>query len=561
VLDKHGNWYLLRILPYTTRGQVDGAVVTLIDITSLKQAESKLAELSEIVEHSDDAIFRQDVDGTIRTWNRGAERLFGLSATKVLGGHVEVLGLRCNDIDVEQMLKLVECGQSLEHVEARYPRKDGTVADVALSLSPIRDPQGNVIGASSIARDVTKHKQAEAKVREAVRRRDEFLAMLSHELRNPLAAVLNATNVLTEAENDRAVATEARDVIDHNVRHVARILDDLLDVSRITNDKINLHREVVDLSALLIDVVECVQHRIDAKNQELHYIPTNDPLFVEGDVGRLQQMQVNLLVNSSKYTSEGGKIEYRLEKDGDDAIITITDNGVGIEEGLMESIFEPFVQADQTIDRAQGGMGLGLTLVRKVAEAHKGSVSVDSEGVDQGSTFTVRLPTTRKRPQRKPELSLADDNDMRIMIVEDNEGVRKMLARTLELKGLTVHAVPSGRTALEQIRDFRPTVAIVDIGLPDVDGYEVARRVRQMPECKDLLLVAVTGYGRDRDRDTAIAAGFDIHLVKPLDPNELLRAIAEKYGRVGPPRPKFLNGAKEQKKSGGKSEPLPPPVN
>lgn len=559
VQDKNDNWYLLRILPYTTRGQVDGAVVTLIDITSLKQAESKLAELSEIVEHSDDAIFRQDVDGTIRTWNRGAERLFGRPATKVLGRHVEMLGLRCQDIDAEQMLKLVECGQSLEHVEARYTQKDGTVADVALSLSPIRDPQGNVIGASSIARDVTRHKQAEAKVREAVRRRDDFLAMLSHELRNPLAAVLNATNLLGEAENNLEATVEAKDVIDHNVRHVARILDDLLDVSRITNDKINLHREVVDLSALMIDVVECVQHRVDAKQQELHVLPSDDPLFVEGDIGRLQQMQVNLLVNSSKYTSDGGRIEYRVEPDGDDAMITIKDNGVGIEESLLESIFEPFVQAEQTLDRAQGGMGLGLTLVSKVTDAHQGSVSVQSEGVGRGSVFSVRIPLTRKRPQRRVEVTLQDDDDMKIMIVEDNDGVRKMLARTLELKGFEVCAAAGGRAALQLIEEFQPTVAIIDIGLPDLNGYEVAREIRQMPEYKDLLLVAVTGYGRDRDRDTAISSGFDIHLVKPLDPNELLRAIAEKYGLTRPPRPHFLD--KAEKKSGDKSKPLPPPMN
>lgn len=560
VQDKHGNWYLLRILPYTSRGQVDGAVVTLIDITSLKQAESKLAELSEIVEHSDDAIFRQDVDGTIRTWNRGAERLFGRAAAKILGGHVEILGLRCTDIDVEQMLKLVECGQSLEHVDALYAQKDGTVSDVALSLSPIRDTLGNVIGASTIARDVTKHKQAEGKVREAVRRRDEFLAMLSHELRNPLAAVLNATNLLSEAGGDRDATSEATDVIDHNVRHVARILDDLLDVSRITNDKINLHREVVDLSALMIDVTECVQHRIDAKRQELYVIPSDTPLFVEGDVGRLQQMQVNLLVNSSKYTPDGGRIEYRVEQNGEDAQITISDNGVGIESDLLESIFEPFVQAEQTIDRAQGGMGLGLTLVSKVAEAHQGVVAVQSDGPGRGSVFTVRLPTTRKRPQRRAEVGMNEIEGMKLLIVEDNDGVRKMLARTLELKGFEICTAASGRDALKALASFVPTVAIIDIGLPDLNGYEVARAIRQIPDHKDLLLVAVTGYGRDRDRETAIASGFDIHLVKPLDPNELLRAIAEKYGRPAPRRPNLLDAPAAQKKNGGRSKLLPPPA-
>ena len=534
VQDKKNNWYLLRNLPYVTRGQVDGAVITLIDITSLKQAESKLAELSEIVEHSDDAIFRQDVDGTIRTWNRGAERLFGLKAPKVLGGHVEMLGLECRDLEFTQMLEIVASGQSLDHVEARRQKENGQVADIALSISPIRDTQGGVIGASTIGRDVTKQKQAEAKVREEVRRRDEFLAMLSHELRNPLAAVLNATDLLGEARQDPDSTDEAINVIEHNVHHVARILDDLLDVSRITNDKIKLHREIFDLSSLMVDVVECVQHRIDAKYQELHVHQPEEPLYVDGDIGRLQQMQVNLLVNASKYTGERGRIDFRIEQDGDDALITVEDDGVGIPSELLDRIFEPFVQAEQTIDRAQGGMGLGLTLVSKVADAHGGTVAVASDGATHGSTFSIRIPMTPKRPQRRVETELAEIDGMRLLIVEDNDGVRKMLARTMELKGFDVQVAASGREALDKFEDFSPSVAIVDIGLPDLNGYELAREIRQMPEHRQLLLVALTGYGRDRDREKAMAAGFDIHLVKPLDPNELLRAVAEKYATGTP---------------------------
>jgi len=534
VQDKKGNWYLLRNLPYVTRGQVDGAVITLIDITSLKQAESKLAELSEIVEHSDDAIFRQDVDGTIRTWNRGAERLFGLKAPKVLGGHVEMLGLECRDLEFAQMLEIVASGQPLDHVEARRRKENGVVADIALSISPIRDTQGGVIGASTIGRDVTKQKQAEAKVREEVRRRDEFLAMLSHELRNPLAAVLNATDLLGEARENADVTDEAINVIEHNVHHVARILDDLLDVSRITNDKIKLHREIFDLSSLMVDVVECVQHRVDAKFQELHVHQPKTPLYVDGDIGRLQQMQVNLLVNASKYTGDEGRIDYRIEADGDEALISVVDTGVGIPDDLMERIFEPFVQAEQTIDRAQGGMGLGLTLVNKVAEAHGGAVAVESEGRSKGSTFTIRIPMTAKRPQRQIESELAEIDGMKLLIVEDNDGVRNMLARTMELKGFDVQVAASGREALDKFASFSPSVAIVDIGLPDLNGYELAREIRQMPEHRQLLLVALTGYGRDQDREKAMAAGFDIHLVKPLDPNELLRAVAEKYATGTP---------------------------
>ncbi len=529
VQDKNDHWYLLRILPYQTRGQVDGAVLTLIDITSLKQAESKLAELSEIVEHSDDAIFRQDIDGTIRTWNRGAERLFAIKAPKVLGGHVEMLGLDCRDIAFNKILKLTASGESLDHIEARHKRQDGDFVDIAISVSPIRDVNGNVIGASTIARDVTRQKQAEAEVREAVKRRDDFLAMLSHELRNPLAAVLNATNLMTEIGLQEKPIEEAKDVIEHNVRHVARILDDLLDVSRIANDKINLHKEVVDLCSLTIDVVECVQHRIDDKGQELHVHQPPEPLYVEGDVGRLQQMQVNLLVNASKYTAEGGRIEYEVYQDGDEAIISVTDNGVGIPESLLNTIFEPFVQAEQTIDRAQGGMGLGLTLVSKVAEAHGGSVSANSDGNGMGSCFSIILPITRKRPKSQVQTELTEIDGLKLVIVEDNDGVRNMLARTLELKGFVVATAATGREGIELIQQMHPTVAVIDIGLPDLNGYEVANEIRDDPELQNVLKVALTGYGRDRDQQKAMQAGFDIHLVKPLDPDELLRAVAEKY--------------------------------
>jgi len=532
VIDKKSNWYLLRVLPYITRGQVDGAVLTLVDITSLKQAESKLAELSEIVEHSDDAIFRQDLDGSIRTWNRGAERLFAIKAPKVLGGHVEMLGLECRDLKFDQILRITASGESLDHVEARHKRKDGTVVDIAISVSPIRDVHDEVIGASTIARDVTQQKQAEAEVREAVVRRDNFLAMLSHELRNPLAAVLNATNLMKEVGVESQPVEEAKDVIEHNVRHVARILDDLLDVSRITNDKINLHREVVDLSTLMIDVVECVQHHVDAKQQELHVSQPPEPLYVDGDVGRLQQMQVNLLVNASKYTGGNGRIEYSLSQDGDEAIISIADDGVGIPESLLSRIFEPFVQAEQTIDRAQGGMGLGLTLVSKVAEAHGGTVSAESRGSAQGSIFSIALPLTRKRPQKQVQTELAAIDELKLVIVEDNDGVRNMLARTLELKGFHVQAAATGREGIEMIKAFSPAVAVIDIGLPDLNGYEVAQAIRTLPGYANSLLVALTGYGRDRDHQKALEAGFDIHLVKPLDPDELLRAVAEKYVAV-----------------------------
>ncbi|MEQ8838731.1 MAG: PAS domain S-box protein, partial [Lacipirellulaceae bacterium] len=383
VQDRSGSWFLLRVLPYLSQGKTDGAVITLVDITSLKQAEATLAELSEIVEHSQDAVFRCDLDGTIRTWNRGAENLFGYSAKEIIGQHVKLLNLTESDRDLDVTLSQIAEGRTIDRLQSTPQRRDDTNFHVALTWSPISDENDRVVGASAIARDMTSEKRAEAEVREAIKRRDQFMAMLSHELRNPLAAVLNATTLLNENQLDEETDAEARNVIEHNVRHVARMLDDLLDVARITNDKINLHKEVVDLNSLLVDAVECVQHRIDEKQQELHLSSPETPIYVEGDVGRLQQSQVNLLVNASKYTPEGGKIHYSLGQQDGFAVLRVKDNGDGIPPDLIDRIFEPFLQSDETLDRSQGGMGLGLTVVQKVMEGHGGIVEALSDGTSQ----------------------------------------------------------------------------------------------------------------------------------------------------------------------------------
>ena len=526
VQDRNENWYLLRVLPYVSQGKAAGAVITLIDITSLKQAEARLAELSEIVEHSQDAIFRCDLHGFVRTWNRGARTLFGYNAGEVLGKHVSMLNLTKARHMIDEILGDVASGKSIDHFQAQPQRRDDSIIHVSLTLSPISDVKEVVVGASVVARDVTTQKRAEAEVREAVQRRDKFMAMLSHELRNPLAAVLNATTVLSEQGLAPEDETEAREVIEHNVRHVARMLDDLLDVARITNDKINLHREVVDVKSLMFDVVECVQHHLDQKKQELHVDVPEDSLYVEGDVGRLQQAQVNLLVNASKYTQEQGRIDYSLQAHGDQAVIAVRDNGEGIPSELLHRIFEPFVQSDQTLDRSQGGMGLGLTVVSKIIDGHGGSVTAVSDGHGKGSEFTCLLPLTNKRLRRVVEKKEAQVCGVNLLVVEDNPSVRRMLVRAMRLKGFEVQDAATGQEALDVLQGFQPDVAVIDIGLPDIDGYELARQIRHDQRFRQLLLVALTGYGRQRDIRRAHDAGYDLHLVKPLDPHELVRAIA-----------------------------------
>ena len=536
VSDTRGVWYLLRILPYVARGQVDGVVVTLVDVTTLREAQSRLEEMSEIVQHSDDAIYRVDLDGNIRTWNMGASKLYGYESADAIGKNLLLLTPPDRLSEPMTYLDRMKEGLSVDHVETEQRRRNDTIVQVSLTVSPIRDHKGTIVGASVVARDVTKQKRAEEEIRQAVRQRDQFLATLSHELRNPLAAILNATNLLQEESLDVETAAEAREVVDHQLRHVARLLDDLLDVARFTNGKLMLRCEVVDLSRIAMTVVECVQYQIDERGQSLHVDVPSDPIYVDGDVGRLQQAQVNLLVNASKYSPEGRTIRYAVGCDGEEAVVCVRDDGDGISSALLPSIFEPFVQAEQSIERSQGGMGLGLPLVKMIANSHGGSVSAFSGGPGRGSEFTVRIPQTDKRPKDIDNVSTPVCEGQRLVLIEDNDGIRKMLARSLELKGFEVSTAANGRDGMGLLCSENPDVAVVDIGLPDINGYELAQSVRANPQCDQINLIAVTGYGREEDRRKAIDAGFDLHIVKPINPPELLEAISKLPARKTAPK-------------------------
>ncbi|MEO1530310.1 MAG: PAS domain-containing protein, partial [Planctomycetota bacterium] len=526
VRDTQNRWYLLRILPYYARDTIDGVVLTLIDITSLKDAQLLLRELSDVVKQSDDAILRIDNDGTIRTWNRGAARLYGYKADEAIGKPANMLAADDAKDDPPGYLNNLGEGVRIDHVETRQKTKSGAILVVELTVSPLLDDSRDCVGASVVARDVSKQKQAEQEIRRAVEQRDRFLAMLSHELRNPLAAIVNATRLLGEMDLDEKTEREARDVADSQLKHIARLLDDLLDVARITNDKMTLHLEVVDMKKSLMDAIECTQHRLDSKRQKLFVESVDEHVCVKGDVGRLQQAQVNLLVNASKYSPEGSSIHCSLEVEDSEAIITVRDQGEGIPEPLATRIFEPFVQADETLDRSQGGMGLGLPLVSMIARAHGGSVAL-TPGIDQGSAFCIRLPltneTTATEQQRRNHTALAGK---RVLLVEDHDGIRNMLARSLELKGIEVAAASDGIRGLSLYHEFKPNISVIDIGLPDMSGYEVAQAIREC-ETERTTLVAVTGYGTSEDVQKTREAGFDLHLLKPIDPVVLLERLAE----------------------------------
>jgi len=523
--DGENEWYLLRILPYFSKKTIEGLVMTLINITSLKSAEMRLTELSEIVQQSSDAIVRFELDGTICTWNRGASEMLGYTEEEAVGKHFSMLMPENSEAAAQSLLYEVAEGNCVNDHRTVWLAKDRKSLEISLHVSPIRNVSKEVSGASAIARDISELKKAEHEIREAIRRRDQFLAMLSHELRNPFAAILNANSLLQEANVDQDTTQEAREVVEHQLQHVSRLLDDLLDVARVTNDKLVLHTEVIDISKIVVDVVDCIQHQLETCEQQLELIQPEVPLFVDGDIGRLQQAQVNLLVNASKYSPRGSTIHYSVSRDAGEVVIQVSDSGDGIPPEIADRIFEPFVQAEQTIDRSQGGMGLGLPLVRMIVEAHGGKVAVKSHGKGKGSEFTIRLPLTAAPPANQGSSDFNIPAGTRLLLIEDSDGIRRMLARSLELKGFAVESANNGLEGLNQFKAFQPRVAIVDIGLPDIDGFEVARRVRgQLSD--SALLVAVTGYGQEQDRRKALDAGFDMHLVKPIDPLELASTIA-----------------------------------
>lgn len=373
-------------------------------------------------------------------------------------------------------------------------------------------------------------------IREASRRKDEFLAMLAHELRNPLAPVVNALEVM---RRDPAAGGQSRAIVERQVRQITRLVDDLLDVSRITRGKIVLRRETVDLGEVVGRAVESTRPLIDAARHRLEVCLPSSPIRLEADPTRLEQVLANLLNNAAKYTPPGGALVVEAHAEGDEAVVRVKDNGLGIAPELLPRVFELFMQADRSLDRAQGGLGIGLTLVQRLVAMHGGTVEAYSAGLGQGSEFTVRLPSGRDvaAPASRPaeaETVARRGPSLTILVVEDSVDTAETLAMLLRLEGHQVFLAHDGRRGLEAARTHRPDVALMDIGLPGLDGLEVARRLREQSGLAQTVLVAMTGYGQERDRDRARAAGFDHHLVKPVDWTALQEVLSTVAARLSP---------------------------
>lgn len=684
---------------FDDRGRLTGALNILIDISDRKRAEDTQARLAAIVESSDDAIVSKTLDGIILSWNGGAERLFGYSAREAIGSPITLIIPPESRSEEMMILERLRRGERIDHFETVRVAKDGRRIDISLTISPIRDGAGRIIGASKVARDISLRKETDrkllavkdelasqladlgrlhemslrlsttlelqpildetlhtaiaiggadkgllsiydrdeehlvsnaswgfteeglekleqlppdsrvagvcfrqrrrvvvedvetdplfepcreaaqaagfravhctpiatrqgemigvlcthfhrphrpaerelrlsdlcarqaadfienarlyARLREADLRKDEFLATLAHELRNPLAPISNSLHLLRLSRDLDPAVSRVREIMERQVSHLVRLVDDLLEVSRITRGKIELRKETVELAGIIDGAVETTRPLIESSAHQLAIAVPPEPITISADPLRLMQVVANLLTNAAKYTDRGGQIWLAARREGDEAVISVRDTGLGIPHEMLGHVFDMFSQVDRTLNRSQGGLGIGLTLAKSFVQMHGGSIEAHSDGPGQGSEFVVRIPVLRETPRPRLETPaapfvLAALPPRSVLVVDDEPSSAFTLGKLLELMGQRVKTAQDGVAALAEIKANRPDVVISDIAMPHMDGFQLAKRVREIPEFNGVTLVALTGYGQESDRRQAQEAGFNFHLVKPV---------------------------------------------
>ncbi len=694
---------------YDEAGNLAGAVNVVVDVSDRVRADRVQAQLAAIVESSDDAIISKSREGRIVSWNQGAERLFGYAAAEAIGQPITLIVPGDKRDEERMILDQLWRGERIDHMETVRVNKAGERLDISLTVSPVRDSTGRIVGASKVARDITARKRADqsildlkdelatqlsdlhhlhdmssrlynmmelrpllneilqtviamegtdmgllslwdseqdrlevgaslgfspeflltiadlpsgfgacdicfrekrhvivedvgtdprfsqsheaaraagikaihstplitrsgevvgvlsvhfrtprspsdrevhvidlyarqavdfienarlcARLKETDIRKDEFLATLGHELRNPLAPISNALQILNMSGNLGPTVQGVRSIMDRQVKHLVRLVDDLLEVSRITRGKIDLRKELVQLDTILDNAVETSQTWIKESKHLLTITRPSEPLVLNADPVRLTQVFSNLLNNAAKYTPEGGEIKLAARRDGTDAVVTVRDNGLGIPTDMLTRVFDMFSQVDRMRRRAQGGLGIGLSLAKRLLHMHGATIEARSEGPGKGSEFIVRLPLATEAPPPQAADSGSATHDVlpsfKILVVDDTQAAAHVLSKLLETMGQRVSTANDANTALKLALSDRPDLVISDISMPDIDGYDLARQLRSKPSLEGLTLVALTGYGQDSDREQAKAAGFDFHLVKPVSLDELKNLLVQ----------------------------------
>jgi PAS domain S-box-containing protein len=513
---------------FDDRGELVGAVNILVDISNRRQSELARAHLAAIVDSFSDAIISKNLDGVVQSWNVAAERLFGYTAAQAVGRHVSFLIPADRADEEDHILARLRAGERIDHFDTVRVRSDGQSFPVSLTISPIRDDAGRIIGASKIARDISDRQRAEEKIyslltrlKDVDRRKDEFLATLAHELRGPLAPLGAMVEIMKHGSATGDMLQQARDTMERQLSQIVRLVDDLLDVSRIASDKLELRKEWIELATVIRQAVEACRPIAECARHQLFVDLPPPAIYLHADPARLAQVFGNLLHNACKYTDEGGTIRLLAKQQDGWVVVKVKDTGIGIPADKLAGVFDMFAQLESPSERSRGGLGIGLTVVKPLVELHGGSVRATSEGVGRGSEFIVRLPALAHEPlDCKPPPwteGARTTKACRVLVVDDNRDSAASLALLLKLSGHETETAHDGLAALEAVKTFRPDVVLLDIGLPKLDGHEVARRIRQQPGGKDVVLVALTAWCQDEDRRKSKEAGFDQHMTKPLD--------------------------------------------
>ena len=528
--------YLSTKAPYRRAdGSVAGLVGVSMDVTEQIETREALSDSRErfrLAESSSSfGSFDLNVDKASLTWSPSVLAMYGRSGTGEVPLQEALDAIHPEDKQraTTQLAQMMAADTAQEcHFRHRIVRPDQTVRWIAVAARSIVR-HGRLVGISGVIWDETEREQLVASLHEADRRKNEFLATLAHELRNPLAPIRTASSVLANPEVQPDQIAWAQAVIQRQVSQMAKLLDDLLDVTRITQGKMKLKRQKVGLAAAVANAIESVQSLIDQRHHRLSVtLPQPDPQL-NADPVRLVQIVSNLLTNAAKYSDPGGEIAISAQAVDDHLVLQVIDNGIGLDPHIMSTLFEMFTQSERTIDRSDGGLGVGLALVKGLIELHGGSVNAASDGPGCGSTFTVKLPlaaSSQTAVAGTPTNETAKTTH-RVLVADDNHDSADSMALLLELDGHEVQVAYDGQSALEMAQSFRPQIAIVDIGMPRMDGYEVARALRAEPWSQSLRLFALTGWGQDEHREEALRAGFDEHFTKPVDP-AAIRALLSK---------------------------------
>lgn len=515
------------------------------DNTARKQVEAERMLLDQrvrdqqfytrsLIESNIDALSATDLRGIITDVNKQMEALTGCTRDELIGAPFK--DYFTDPERAEAGIKLVLAEGKVTDYELTARGRDGQETVVSYNATTFHDRDRKLQGVFAAARDVTERNRLELQMREQKaklsdlhRRKDEFLAMLSHELRSPLAPIANAVQLLgLQRGNENPIQQQARGIIERQLGQLQHLVNDLLEVSRITTGRVQLRRELIAVSSIIEVAVETVRPLIEQRRHELTVSLPPEPIWLHADAARLEQVVANLLANAAKYTEEGGHIWLTAEQAGDECVLRVRDTGVGISPALLPCVFDLFTQAERSLDRSQGGLGIGLALVHRLTDLHGGKVEAHSV-LGQGSEFVVRLPVLRDtRPETLPltETGQPTTRPLRVLVVDDNVDTVLGFSMLLKASGHDVRTAHDGPTAVQAAIEYRPDVVLLDIGLPGLNGYEVAKRIRQHPDLKYVMLVALTGYGQESDRETSLQAGFNHHLVKPARFEQLQQILA-----------------------------------